>query len=90
MSLHERDLELVALGSAIGGNCIPCLQWHYKKCLELGLSKQELSEAIAMAKKVKEVPNQKIYEAAEKLTNSTSTPAISAPPAPACGCGGKC
>jgi len=67
MALTEKELELVALGSAIGGNCIPCLEWHYKKCAELGFSQQELAKAIAMAKKVKEVPNQKIYETAEKL-----------------------
>jgi 4-carboxymuconolactone decarboxylase len=67
MGLSEKERELVAIGSAIGGNCIPCLEWHYNKCIELGFSKADLREAIAMAKKVKEVPNQKVYEAAEKL-----------------------
>lgn len=67
MALSEKEKEMVALGSAIGGNCIPCLEWHYKKCTELGFSKDELKEAIEMAKKVKEVPNKKIYETAKTL-----------------------
>jgi len=67
MGLNEKTKELVAIGAAIGGNCIPCLQWHYKKCRGLGISKEEIQEAIDMAKKVKEVPIQKIYKAANKL-----------------------
>lgn len=67
MSLNEKTIELVAIGAAIGGNCIPCLEWHYKKCIELGISKEEIQEAVDMAKKVKEVPIKKIYEVAYKL-----------------------
>lgn len=68
MALSEKEKELVAIGAAIGTNCIPCLEWHYKKSTELGFSKQDMQEAIAMAKKVKEVPTGKIYEAATKLS----------------------
>jgi len=67
MSLSEKEKELVAIGSSIGGNCIPCLEYHYKRCVELGYNKEEMQEAFDMAKKVKEAPNKKIYEAAEKL-----------------------
>jgi 4-carboxymuconolactone decarboxylase len=67
MGLSEKEKELVAIGSSIGGNCIPCLEYHYKRLVELGFSKEELKEAIDMAKKVKEAPNKKIYEAAASL-----------------------
>jgi 4-carboxymuconolactone decarboxylase len=67
MTLTKKELELVAIGSAIGGNCIPCLEWHYQECRKLGFSQQELAEAIAIAKEIKEVPIDKIYETAEKL-----------------------
>jgi 4-carboxymuconolactone decarboxylase len=70
MSLSEKEKELVAIGAAIGGNCIPCLEWHYKKSVELGFNNDEMREAFEMAKKVKEVPNKKIYEAAEKLAGN--------------------
>jgi 4-carboxymuconolactone decarboxylase len=71
MSLTKKEIELVAIGASIGGNCIPCLEYHYEKCVELGFTKQELTKAIAVAKKVKEVPNQKIYEAADRLEGAS-------------------
>ena len=67
MALSEKEKEMVAFGSSIGGNCIPCLEWHYNKCKELGFSKEEMQEAFNLAKKVKEAPNKKIYMAAERL-----------------------
>ena len=72
MGLSAKEKELVAIGASIAGNCIPCLQWHYKKCIELGFSKEEMHDAFEMAKKVKEVPNNKIYEAAAKLNQSSA------------------
>lgn len=69
MKLTELEKELVAIGAAIAGNCMPCLQWHYKKCVELGLDKEQLKEVIDMAKTVKEVPIEKIYDLADKLQN---------------------
>ena len=87
MALSEKEKELVAIGASIGGNCIPCLQYHYKKCKELGYNDEEMREAIDMAKMVKEVPNKKIYETADKLNSLDSSPP--APPG-GCGCGAKC
>lgn len=72
MGLHIKTNELVALGAAIGGNCIPRLEWHYKKCVELGIPKEEIREAIEIANKVKQVPIKKINEVAEKLLSETS------------------
>jgi len=67
VALSERELEMVAIGAAIAGNCIPCLEWHYAKCIEIGFTKEEMQEAFARAKLVKEMPNKKIYETARKL-----------------------
>jgi len=72
MPLSLKEQELVAIGASIGGNCIPCLEYHYEKCKELGLTKQELAKAIAIAKMVKEVPHQKIYETADTLNANHS------------------
>lgn len=54
--------ELIAVGAAVAGNCIPCLEWHYKKCIELGIPVNEIKEAIDMAQTVKGVPIKKINE----------------------------
>jgi len=66
-ALTERERELVAIGASIGGNCIPCLEYHYEKCIALGLTKEEIQDAFNVAKMVKEVPNNKIYETAKNL-----------------------
>ena len=67
MALTEKEKELVAIGASMGGNCIPCLEWHYSKCIKLGFGKEEMREAFAVAKMVKEVPNKKIFETADNL-----------------------
>ena len=65
--MDEKTKELIAVGAAIAGNCIPCLDWHYKKCIELGISKDEINEAIELAKMIKDVPIKKIGELADEL-----------------------
>lgn len=65
--LNTKELEMAALGAAVGSNCIPCLEWHYKKCREAGLTADEIREAFEMAVKVKNVPAGKINQTAQKL-----------------------
>jgi|GEM_PF-1673424 len=67
MTLTERERELVAIGASIGGNCIPCLEKHYNKGIEAGISRGEMQEAFYMAKRVKETPNRIIDETADRL-----------------------
>jgi len=67
MLLDEKTRELIAVGAAIAGNCLPCLTYHFQKCRELGISVEEIDEAIETAKTVKEVPVKKIYELACSL-----------------------
>ena len=64
MPLDEKTRELIAVGAAIAGNCLPCLTYHFKKCRELGVSVDDIDEAIETAKTVKEVPIKKIHELA--------------------------
>jgi len=74
MALDTKTIELIALGAAVAGNCIPCLEWHYSKCVELGIPKSELRQAIAMAKTVKQVPIKKIEEVAANLLDASTKP----------------
>lgn len=41
--------ELIALALSIGVQCIPCSKMHVKKALEMGISKEEIEEAAAIA-----------------------------------------
>jgi len=70
MALDIKTNELVAVGAAVAGNCIPCLTWHYSKCIELGIPVEDIKEAIDMARTVKGVPISKIEELAEELLGS--------------------
>lgn len=70
MAIDNKVKELVAVGAAVAGNCIPCLQWHYNKCIELGIPVEDIKEAVEMARIVKNVPINKIDELADKLTST--------------------
>lgn len=72
MPLDEKTKELVALGAAVAGNCLPCLMYHFKKCEETGISSEDIAEAIEMAKTVKEVPIRRISELAQQLLTKES------------------
>ncbi len=61
--------ELISIGASIGANCLPCLEWHYNKCIELGIDKKDIKIAIEIGKKVKERPNKDIAEIADDLLN---------------------
>jgi AhpD family alkylhydroperoxidase len=67
MPLDQKTKELVALGAALAGNCLPCLRYHFRKCRELGISVDDMDEALEMAKNVKEAPTKKIYQLANSL-----------------------
>ena len=52
MILEEKTTIFIAIGSSIGSNYQPCLQYYVKRALEIGVSEKELQAAINMAKTV--------------------------------------
>lgn len=58
--------ELVAIGAAIGSNCIPCLRFHIDKARELGLGDDDLVRAVATASQVKQTPARLILDQADR------------------------
>ena len=65
--LTPRERELVALGSALGSNCVPCIEYHIPEARKSGLSDAQISEAIRLADKIRQVPARKVLAAAFKL-----------------------
>lgn len=51
--MDERVKRLVAVGASVGANCHPCIEYHVGKALEQGIGKEELLEAVEMAKAVR-------------------------------------
>ncbi|MGD2034963.1 MAG: carboxymuconolactone decarboxylase family protein [Bacteroidales bacterium] len=51
-ALSEKTKELIAIACSVMADCVPCLSWHYQKAVEARLSKEEISEALAIAMSV--------------------------------------
>lgn len=51
--MDSKEQVMVALGAAIGVNCIPCFDHLYGKAREVGLGDQEIRDIVATAYKVK-------------------------------------
>ena len=68
--LTPRDRELVALGAAMGSNCVSCVEYHIPESRKVGLSDPEIHEAIQHADKIRQVPARKTLQAALKLLSS--------------------
>ena len=47
--LDRKTKELVALGASLTAKCQGCLEGHIKKALKFGATRDEISEAIAIA-----------------------------------------
>lgn len=48
-ALDEKTKEIMALGIAIATRCDSCIGFHVKSLVRLGLTREELCEALAMA-----------------------------------------
>jgi len=69
--LSKKEKEYVAIGAALGSNCIPCIVYHIGESKKIGISDSQIREAISIADKVKKVPAEKVLGTAyAKLENS--------------------
>ena len=65
--LTPREQELVALGAALGSNCVPCIEYHIPAARKAGLTETQIRRAIRLADKVRQVPAKKVLDAAHAL-----------------------
>ncbi len=82
----DRDRELVAIGAALGSNCVPCIEHHVGEAKRAGLSESEIQRAVRIADKVRQVPAKKVLDAAEAMLSEAREPAA-ASVGSGCGCG---
>ncbi len=85
--LTPRDRELVALGAAMGSNCVPCVEFHIPESRKVGLRDPEIHAAIQHADKIRQVPARKTLQAALNMLPSTAGEAGNAGTSHGCGCG---
>jgi len=65
--LDKSTIELAGIAASIAGGCRPCLDYHFKKAIEVGCTIEQAKEAIELGKMIKQRPVKDIYEQAEKL-----------------------
>jgi len=65
--LDAKTIELAGIAASIAGGCRPCLDYHFKKALEVGCSVDQATEAVELGKMIKQRPIKDIYDQAGKL-----------------------
>ena len=70
--LDAKTIEFAGIAASIAGGCRPCLDYHFKKALEIGCTIEQAKEAIELGKMIKQRPIKDIYEQAEKLIEKWS------------------
>jgi AhpD family alkylhydroperoxidase len=65
--LDSKTIELAGIAASIAGGCKPCLDYHFKKALEIGCTAGEAAEAVELGKMIKQRPIEDIYKQGEKL-----------------------
>lgn len=70
--LNHRERELVALGAAMGSNCIWCIEYHIPQARQAGLTDSQITEAIRLSSTVRQVPARKVFETAMRMLAETS------------------
>lgn len=63
----DRIAELVAIGAAIAANCEPCLKYHHRKATELGITDEDMIQAVNVALRIKEQPTKMMVQLAQRL-----------------------
>jgi AhpD family alkylhydroperoxidase len=69
--LDAKTIELAAISASIAGGCLPCLNYHFKKAIEIGCTIEQASEAIEIGKMIRQKPIADIFEKAENLIQNT-------------------
>jgi AhpD family alkylhydroperoxidase len=47
--LDGKTKELIAVSNSVMADCTPCLEYHYKRAVVAGASKEEIAESLAIA-----------------------------------------
>lgn len=69
--LSHRERELVALGAAMGSNCVPCIEYHVPVARKTGLTDSQILQAVRLADKVRQVPARKVLDKALGMLGET-------------------
>ena len=57
--MDEKLKEMIAIGASVTANCIPCIQYHFARAREAGLTDTEIKAAVQIGKMVRKGAAQK-------------------------------
>lgn len=69
----DQVAELVAIGAAIAANCETCFKFHYDKARKLGVSRDDMLQAVSIAQGVKEAPAKSVLDLAHRVLTTEGT-----------------
>ncbi len=72
IKLDIKTKELVAIAASIIANCQPCIKYHLKVAKEVKISKEEIDEAIELAKAIKVNSSKIMDKFTEEILNGKS------------------
>jgi len=75
-SLKEREQLFVALGAAIGSNCVPCVETIVPKARAAGIENCELRLALNVADYVRRRPVAKVLSTAKAIVDGVDAEAL--------------
>jgi AhpD family alkylhydroperoxidase len=67
--MDPRTKELAAISASVAARCQPCFRHHLAKARELGITEDEVQEAIRLAVKISEVGGQRMVEFVDVTMN---------------------
>ena len=79
--MEEKLKEMIAIGASVTANCIPCIQYHFARARELGVSDAEIKAAVQVGKLVRKGAARKWDEEIGALLSASSAEQDSV-----CGC----
>ncbi len=68
--LTPEEAELVAIGAAIAATCKPCLNHHFGKAVELGISAERIAAAAAIGRGTRGTPAKHVDDLLQELSGS--------------------
>lgn len=51
--MDEKLKEMIAIGASVTANCIPCIQFHFARAREVGVTDAEIRAAVQVGKLVR-------------------------------------
>lgn len=82
--MTEQIQELIALGASLASNCESCLKFHFKKSKDLGISENDIAQALQIAQNVKQMPAGNMIQLANKLLGVRQAPSNGCAPGGGC------